>query len=222
MGVPDQQTAGQQTAGQQSPGGESPGGESPGQESPGEEASGGQSPGVESSGGQSPGEETFDAFYRASRQRLFDTVYALTGNAAEAQDAVHEAYARAWQRWSKVGDYGDPEAWVRTVARRVAVSRWRRARNRGVAHRRLGEPPPLAGPGPDKVALVAALAQIPEPQRVAVVLHHLVGLPVAEVAAETGAPVGTVKARLARGRRALAELLGVPEHAPDKPEGVHV
>jgi RNA polymerase sigma-70 factor (ECF subfamily) len=39
------------------------------------------------------------------------------------------------------------------------------------------------------------------------VLHHLCDLPVAEVAAEVGAPVGTVKARLSRGRVALQSLL---------------
>lgn len=158
-----------------------------------------------------PDQHSFDAFYRATRQRLFDCLYALTGDSAEAQDAVHEAYARAWQRWSKVGGYGDPEAWVRTVARRIAVSRWRRTRNRLVAHRRVGEPAVLPGPGPDKVAVVAALSQIPVAQRTAIVLHHLLGLPVAEVAAETGVPEGTVKARLSRGRRALAGLLGVTE-----------
>jgi RNA polymerase sigma-70 factor (ECF subfamily) len=38
-------------------------------------------------------------------------------------------------------------------------------------------------------------------------LHHVVGLPVAAVADETGVPVGTVKARLSRGRQALAALL---------------
>jgi RNA polymerase sigma-70 factor (ECF subfamily) len=160
-----------------------------------------------------PAQDSFDAFYRTSRQRLFDCLYALTGDRAEAQDAVHEAYARAWQRWSRVADYADPEAWVRTVARRIAISRWRRARNRLVAHRRIGEPPPLPGPGPDSVVLVGALARIPPAQRTAIVLHHLVGLPVAEVAAETGVPVGTVKARLSRGRRALADLLGIPEDA---------
>lgn len=156
---------------------------------------------------------SFDTFYRASRQRLFDCLYALTGDPSEAQDAVHEAYARAWQRWSRVGGYGDPEAWVRTVARRIAVSRWRRTRNRLVAHRRLGEPPALPGPGPDTVALVAALRRIPVAQRTAIVLHHLAGLPVAEVAVETGVPEGTVKARLSRGRRALAQQLGVSEDA---------
>ena len=156
-----------------------------------------------------PDVEEFDAFYRATRQRLFDCLYALTGNAAEAQDAVHEAYVRAWQRWSAVGEYAEPEAWVRTVARRIAVSRWRRARNRLTAHRRHGPPPPVPGPDPDATVLVAALGRLPIEQRTAIVLHHLCDLPVAEVARETGVPTGTVKARLARGRRALAALLSI-------------
>lgn len=158
-----------------------------------------------------PDQASFDAFYRSSRRRLFECLYALTGSPAEAQDVVHEAYMRAWQRWSTVGTYRDPEAWVRTVARRIATNRWRRARNRLVAHRRAGEPPPLPGPTPDRPMLVAALGRIPAAQRTAIVLHHLLGLPVAEVAIETGVPEGTVKARLSRGRRALAELLGVSE-----------
>jgi RNA polymerase sigma-70 factor, ECF subfamily len=158
-----------------------------------------------------PDETSFDAFYRASRRRLFDCLHALTGNSAEAQDVVHEAYVRAWQRWSTVGTYEDPEAWVRLVARRIATNRWRRARNRLVAYRRVGAPPLLPGPTADRLALVAALTKIPVAQRTAIVLHHLLGLPVAEVAAETGVAEGTVKARLSRGRRALAELLDISE-----------
>ena len=57
------------------------------------------------------------------------------------------------------------------------------------------------------MALVAALKQLPEAQRRALVLHHLADLPVHEVARETGVPEGTVKARLSRGRAALAALL---------------
>jgi RNA polymerase sigma-70 factor (sigma-E family) len=163
------------------------------------------------------GAESFDAFYRASRQRLYDCLYALTGNAAEAQDAVHEAYARAWQRWATIENYADPEAWVRTVARRVAVSRWRRARSALHAYRRAGPPPDLPGPNPDALVLVDALGRLPVAQRTAVVLHHLVGLPVADVARETGVPVGTVKARLSRGRRALAALL---EETPSEESNV--
>ena len=57
------------------------------------------------------------------------------------------------------------------------------------------------------MALVAALKQLPEAQRQALVLHHIADLPVHAVAAEVGVPEGTIKARLSRGRAALAALL---------------
>jgi RNA polymerase sigma-70 factor (ECF subfamily) len=57
------------------------------------------------------------------------------------------------------------------------------------------------------VALVTALKQLPEAQRQALVLHHIADLSVHDVARETGVPEGTVKARLSRGRAALAALL---------------
>lgn len=149
----------------------------------------------------------FDAFYSGTNRRVLHQMYAMTGNLADAQELVQEAYARAWQRWSAVSAYEDPEAWVRTVAWRLAASRWRKARNGVAAMLRHGPPEHAPEPSIDNVALVAALKAIPEAQRRAIVLHHLSGLSVAEVAQETGAPEGTVKARLARGRAALAELL---------------
>lgn len=149
----------------------------------------------------------FDAFYAGSRRRVLHQMYAMTGNLADAQELTQEAYARAWQRWSSVETCADPEAWVRTVAWRLAASRWRRARNGVAAMLRHGPAPHTPGPSIDNVALVAALRRIPEAQRRAIVLHHLAGRSVAEVAREVGVPEGTVKARLARGRAALAELL---------------
>jgi RNA polymerase sigma-70 factor (ECF subfamily) len=56
------------------------------------------------------------------------------------------------------------------------------------------------------------LRKIPEAQRVAIVLHHLCDLSVEQVAEETGVPVGTVKARLSRGRAALLPLLDDDQH----------
>ncbi len=88
---------------------------------------------------------------------------------------VQEAYARAWQRWDTVSGYGDPEAWVRTVAYRVSVSAWRKAANMRVAHRRQWAPEDTRGLSPDYVAIIAALRKIPPRQRQAIVLHHLVG-----------------------------------------------
>ncbi len=153
--------------------------------------------------------EDFDDLYRASRARLLGFVYALTGDAAEAQDAVQEAFVRAWQRWPSVSRHGDPEAWVRVTAARIAVSRWRSLRGRARAYARHGPPPPVPEPEPDTVEVVRALQRLPEEQRVALALYHVVGLSVADVARETGVPVGTTKARLSRGRTALARLLAV-------------
>jgi len=158
-------------------------------------------------GGKAERAESFDAFYTGTNRRVLHQMYAMTGNLADAQDLVQEAYARAWQRWSAVSTYDDPEAWVRTVAWRLAASRWRKARNGVAAMLRHGPEPDTPEPSVDNVALVGALRRVPEAQRRAIVLHHLGGLSVAEVAHETGAPEGTVKARLARGRAALAELL---------------
>ena len=148
--------------------------------------------------------DDFDAFYASSVRRVTGCLYVMTGSRAEAEDAAQEAYARAWQRWEKVSGYGDPEGWVRTVAYRITLNTLRKAMTRAAAHRRHGVPDDPPDLSPDYVAIVAALRKIPPGQRQAIVLHHLVGLSVDEISREAGVPTGTVKARLSRGRQALA------------------
>jgi RNA polymerase sigma-70 factor, ECF subfamily len=150
---------------------------------------------------------TFDAFYSGSFSRVVGQVYAMCGDFAEAQDCVQEAFVRAWDHRRQLDRTRQPEAWVRTVAWRLAVSRWRRARRALAPPDRSRLPVPPSEPDIHHTAIVAALRQIPEEQRRAVVLYHLCDLSVADVAAETGVAVGTVKARLSRGRTALAALL---------------
>jgi RNA polymerase sigma-70 factor, ECF subfamily len=155
--------------------------------------------------------EDFDGFYVATRERLLHALYAMTGDLAEAQDVIQEAYARAWQRWERVSSYDDPAAWVRTVAWRLAVSRRRKAINRiGAAMRLHAQAPPPAEPSPDTAAVVAALRLLPDAQRRALALHYLCDLSVDAVARETGVSAGTVKSRLSRGRVALAAVLAEP------------
>ena len=164
-------------------------------------------------------ETEFDEFYTASFARLVGQLQAMIGNRDEAQDCVQEAFARAWSHRTKLDRTEHPEAWVRTTAYRLAVSRWRRTVvRRRPADRALQPERPVAGPDPDRVALRAALARLPLDQRRARVLHHLCDLSGAAVAAETGAPEGTVKARLSRGRAALAALLDDPR---TREEGAH-
>jgi RNA polymerase sigma-70 factor, ECF subfamily len=145
--------------------------------------------------------DEFTEFYGASFRRLVGQLYAMTGDSTEAQDAVQEAFVRAWERRAKLDAHGSPEAWVRATAWRIAVSRWHRARLGGLLMRSRPAAVAADGPSPD------ALRKVPAEQRRAVVLYHLCDRTIAEIAAETGAPAGTVKARLARGRTALAQFL---------------
>jgi RNA polymerase sigma-70 factor (sigma-E family) len=151
--------------------------------------------------------EEFDALYAACAGRVVGHVYALTGNRTEAEDAVAEAFMRAWQHWPTVRAADSPEAWVRRVASRAAVSSWRKTFNRIRAHHRATIDQSVPGLNEDHVALLQALQRLSPKERRAVVLHHLNDLSVAEVATEMQVPVGTVKTYLVRGRRAMAGML---------------
>jgi len=148
--------------------------------------------------------------YQAHYRRLVAALYGLTGDYAEAQDLVQEAYARALARPRQFLDVADPEAWLRTVAVNLARTRWRRRRlfDTLVRNGRVARPvDSVPGANPNRVALIAALQRLSRPTREAIVLHHLADMSVHEVAEALGVPVGTVKARLSRGRAMLAALL---------------
>jgi len=154
-----------------------------------------------------------DSFAAASYHRLLGQLFAVTGDLAEAENVLQEAYVRAFARWSQVRAYDRPEAWVRRVALNLAAMAARRLRRRAAALLRVGPPPAVPELSPEFLDLHNALRALPLGQRHVIVLHHLVGLPVEEVARELRVPTGTVKSRLARGRRALADVLDT-----DRPE----
>jgi RNA polymerase sigma-70 factor (sigma-E family) len=148
------------------------------------------------------------ALYDGCYRRLVGQVYAVTADLAEAQDAVQEAFVRALAAPRRFARVDNPEAWLRVVALNVARRRYRRRAHLDRLLRREPEPPAaVEGLAPDHVALVAALRELPAAQREAVALHYLADLPLAEIADLTGVALGTVKARLSRGRARLAELL---------------
>ena len=154
--------------------------------------------------------DEFTTFYTTAFHRLVGQLYAMTGDHAEAQDAVQEAFVRAWSHRGKLDKDGSPEGWIRVTAWRIAVSKWRRTRDGSRLLRLTAQPEAIAGPSPERVAFVDALRKVSAEQRRALVLYHLCDLTVEQIAVETGVPAGTVKARLARGRAALAPLLQEP------------
>jgi RNA polymerase sigma-70 factor (ECF subfamily) len=149
---------------------------------------------------------SFDDFYRVHFGALVTQLRAGTTNLAEAQDVVQEAFCRAWGRWDRLTEYDDPVAWVRRVAWNLAVSRRRRSRTalRFLAGQRAQY---VAGPGPDRIDLDAALARLPIKQRRAVALYYLADLSTADIAADCGVSDATVRSWLHRARTALSRDL---------------
>lgn len=154
------------------------------------------------------GDEGLREIYEGCYRRIVGQLFAICGNLGEAEDAVQEAFVRAVEKPRRFALVDNPEAWLRVVALNVLRSRYRRMKRfHGLLARTVAPPGPAPGLSPDHVALVDALRQLPWEQREAITLHHIVDLPVREVAVQLGVPEGTVKARLARGRARLAPLV---------------
>jgi RNA polymerase sigma-70 factor (ECF subfamily) len=148
----------------------------------------------------------FAECYATEFVRIGGQLAVYLGSVEEAQEVTQEAFARAWLRWGRIARYDDPAAWVRRVAWNLATSRIRRMRT-ALRHRDSQRPEVVAGPGPERVVLAAALRKLPANQRRAVVLHYLAGLPVAEIADLCRVREGAVRTWLYRARLTLAREL---------------
>ena len=142
-----------------------------------------------------------EAVYRADGDRLWRAVYAYTGDADVASDAVAEAFAQALRRGAAVRD---PGAWTWRTAFRLAAGTMKTRR----ASHRLPDAPIESADRYADPDLVAALRKLPDAQRAAVILFYYVDLPVSAIAARLGSNTLAVRANLSRGRRRLHELLG--------------
>ena len=156
--------------------------------------------------------DTVRAVFEASYRRLVGQLYGVCGDLTEAEEVVAEAFARAVQHQRTFVLLDNPEAWLRTVAVNVSRTRYRRRRMALVRERADYHDPPLDD---EHLTLIAALRKLPAAQREAIALHYLADLTINQVAETTDVPVGTVKARLSRGRAALAHLLA---ETPDQPQ----
>jgi RNA polymerase sigma-70 factor (ECF subfamily) len=128
-------------------------------------------------------------------------------DAADAADAVQEAFIRADRDWATVSGYADPAGWVRRVAlnRLLNGRRNRRRRREILATIRPVTDEDLTN---ELLDLRRAVAALPDRMRVAVCLHYLADLPVDEVAAALEVSPGTVKSNLHDARLRLRTLLG--------------
>ena len=142
--------------------------------------------------------EGFSSFVARVEPRLRRVLVAMCGVEA-ARDAAAEALAYAWQHWDRVSVMGNPEGYVYRVARS-------RARPRRV--RPVFPDAPTSVPEVEP-GLPRALSELPERQRVAVLLVHGWDWTHDEVAEVMGVSVSTVRNHLARGLVRLRALLKV-------------
>ena len=150
------------------------------------------------------GDQRFEEIYRESYPRLVGQLFVVTTSRTEAEEVVQEAFARLWEQWSRVRKYENIESWVRRVALNFAISRWRRT----TRHEQLLDVTSTHDdPAESELAVLVALRKLPIKQRSALLLHHVVGLSVNEVAIKMSTKPGTVKSWLSRGRTELDNCL---------------
>ena len=140
------------------------------------------------------------ALYRDEGDRIWQALLAYSGDPDVASDALSEALTQAIARGDELRD---PSAWVWTASFRIAAGELK-ARGHLV---------PLTGEAgtyhmPEPVPhLLAALAQISDRQRVAVLLHDFADRPTSEIAELFGTTKTTVRVHLNRGRKRLRDIL---------------
>lgn len=139
--------------------------------------------------------------------RLLRTARRLLRDEEQAREAVQEAWTAICRGWLTLQDPSRFPAWAFTILRRKCADRIRRAqtaRARFSAETRAGEMP---GSPEDRTAIRQALDLLGDDHRLVAVLFFGEGLTLAEIAAVTGVPVGTVKSRLFHARRQMKAAL---------------
>lgn len=163
-------------------------------------------------------DDDFADYVRARQHRLLRAAYLVCGDAHRAEDLLQHAFEKLALRWETV-QYGQPDAYVRRILYRDAVSSWRRTRREFLTE--VPPEPDAAARGgregldegiSDRVDLQAALSRLTPKQRAVLVLRFFEDRSEADTAQVLGVSVGTVKSQTHVALANLREL--VPHLAP--------
>ena len=168
---------------------------------------------------ESPGPIDFSALYRAHARDVHRFALFLSGDASLADDIVSETFVRAWHARSRL-DLATVKAYLFAIARNLYLQQLRREKRLGPLDDGLADP----GPGPhermrarrDLDAVMAALQQLPELDRAAVLMRADEEMPYEEIAKALGISVSSAKVKVHRARLKLAEARGRGERSPEK------
>lgn len=158
--------------------------------------------------------DDYVAFVRARQDALLRAAYLICGDHHLAEDLVQEALVKLASRWERLRDEA-PEAYVRRILYRDAVSRWRRVRRERLVDHHDPDGVLAAMPSHDDAAerwldgaqVRAALALLPPRQRAVIVLRYFEDLSEQEIAETLGVARGTVKSQASDAMRTLRRLV---------------
>lgn len=156
--------------------------------------------------------EAFGEIFRRHRDRMWAVAMRTLGDREAASDCLQEAFIAAFRRAGSFRGEAALTTWLHRIVVNACIDRMRREKH---VVRRLGDLAELDLPDrhdrqsstESAIVVRAALAQLPEAQRLALVLVDMHGLPIAEAAQVLGVAEGTIKSRCSRGRAALAAIL---------------
>lgn len=144
--------------------------------------------------------------------KIFSLALRITGDRSDALDATQDAFISAFKKARSFRGESAFSTWLYRIAVNACNDLLRKKKRFVLVEDPAGEH--LPAPGTDvattatvRIDVQRALAALPPDYREAVALHDLGGLRYEEIAEVTGTQLGTVKSRISRGRRLLAELL---------------
>jgi RNA polymerase sigma-70 factor (ECF subfamily) len=165
--------------------------------------------------------DAFDALVARHYRAIYNMIYRMLGNSEDAADLTQEAFVRIYTRLDTFHLDRSLLAWARTIASNLSIDFLRRRGTPAVSldeRIEAGEQHADLGPGvspedqlemaEDSRRVLAAVQQLPERQRAVLVLRHIEGLKLEEIAETLRMPLGTVKTMLFRGREAVRKMAG--------------
>jgi RNA polymerase sigma-70 factor (ECF subfamily) len=151
---------------------------------------------------------SFETFFEAEARTLFRRLCAVTGNSAEAEEVMQDAFLALWERWDRIHTIEDPTAYLYRTAMNVFRKRSRRA---ALAFRRALALAPEVTPFSEideQQDVVAALSELTPRQRAALVLTNVMDYSSEEAARVLGVTAGTVRGLASRARDNLRRQIG--------------
>ncbi|HEU4356119.1 MAG TPA: sigma-70 family RNA polymerase sigma factor [Actinomycetota bacterium] len=154
---------------------------------------------------------SFESFYDGESRLLFRRLWLVTGNRAEAEELMQDAFLRVWERWDRVGRMDDPVGYLYRTAMNLFRKRYRRAvlairLSVGLTHAQDD-----FADADDRQTVRRVLATLPPRQRAALVLTEMLGFTPKEAGDALGVKASTVRSLSRQGRESFRRLMEVDD-----------